>query len=87
MSKIFGEMCVLGKVSGRCGVSPLERVADKTTKRKKSSCLEGGFLKRLGLGARERLLPLCLKNLKTLIVGLRWFLCGGFVLLFRWHKS
>ena len=47
MSKIFGEMCVLGKVSGRCGVSPLERVADKTTKRKKSSCLEGGFLKRL----------------------------------------
>ena len=58
MSKIFGIMCVLGKVSGRCGVSPLERVADKTTKRKKASCLEGGFLKRLGLGARERLLPI-----------------------------
>ena len=58
MSKIFGEMCVLGKVSGRCGVSPLERVADKATKRKKILLFVGGFFERLGLGARERLLPL-----------------------------
>ena len=43
MSKIFGEMCVWGKVSGRCGVSPLERVADKATKRKKSSWLKEDF--------------------------------------------
>lgn len=43
MSKIFGEMCVLGIISGRCGVSPLERVADKATKRKKSSWLKEDF--------------------------------------------